>query len=225
MVSRLPRFALSVVCLAAVAGCGGEEGSSPAPTPPPPPSATSFSVTPCLNQIVPGTGSTVAGLVVPDTVTINLNAPSGFPNGRRLEDPVIDLTFAAIFLNLDVHPVDTLVKLPLNPATNDRPFRADFPYLALPQGNPPLSGSDTATSFSFVDQPLSAYTRVDRMGMPAISPALVGGPLKNPFNDKDPANDAAGEFVAEFTTQLELLHNGLRDDLVAAGFTPCSIPR
>lgn len=225
MVSRLPRFALSVVCLAAVAGCGGEEGSSPAPTPPPPPSATSFSVTPCLNQIVPGTGSTVAGLVVPDTVTINLNAPSGFPNGRRLEDPVIDLTFAVIFLNLDVHPVDTLVKLPLNPATNDRPFRADFPYLALPQGNPPLSGSDTATSFSFVDQPLSAYTRVDRMGMPAISPALVGGPLKNPFNDKDPANDAAGEFVAEFTTQLELLHNGLRDDLVAAGFTPCSIPR
>lgn len=224
MVSRLPRFALSVVCLAAVVGCGGEEGSSPAPTPPPP-SATSFSVTPCLNQIVPGTGSTVAGLVVPDTVTINLNAPSGFPNGRRLEDPVIDLTFAVIFLNLDVHPVDTLVKLPLNPATNDRPFRADFPYLALPQGNPPLSGSDTATSFSFVDQPLSAYTRVDRMGMPAISPALVGGPLKNPFNDKDPANDAAGEFVAEFTTQLELLHNGLRDDLVAAGFTPCSIPR
>lgn len=225
MVSRLSRFALSVVCLAAVAGCGGEEGSSPAPTTPPPPSATSFSVTPCLNQIVPGTGSTVAGLVVPDTVTINLNAPSGFPNGRRLEDPVIDLTFAVIFLNLDVHPVDTLVKLPLNPATNDRPFRADFPYLALPQGNPPLSGSDTATSFSFVDQPLSAYTRVDRMGMPAISPALVGGPLKNPFNDKDPANDAAGEFVGEFTTQLELLHNGLRDDLVAAGFTPCSIPR
>lgn len=225
MVSRLPSIALSVICLAAVAGCGGEDGSAPPPTTPPPPSATSFSVTPCLNQIVPGTGSTVAGLVVPDTVTINLNAPSGFPNGRRLEDPVIDLTFAVIFLNLDVHPVDTLVKLPLNPATNDRPFRADFPYLALPQGNPPLSGSDTATNFSFVDQPLSAYTRVDRMGMPAISPALVGGPLKNPFNDKDPANDAAGEFVGEFTTQLELLHNGLRDDLVAAGFTPCSIPR
>lgn len=225
MVSRLPKFALSVVCLVAVTGCGGEDGSAPALSPAPPPSTTSFSVTPCLNQIVPGTGSTVAGLVVPDTVTVNLNAPSGFPNGRRLEDPVIDLTFAVIFLNLDVHPVDTLVKLPLNPATNDRPFRADFPYLALPQGNPPLSGSDTATSFSFVDQPLSAYTRVDRMGMPAISPALVGAAMRNTFNDKDPVNDAAGEFVVEFTTQLELLHNGLRDDLVAAGFTPCSIPR
>ena len=216
---------IGTAMLATLAGCGGGGEGAPAPAPSPPPSATSFSVTPCLNQIVPGTGSTVAGLVVPDTITINLNAASGFPNGRRLEDPVIDLTFAVIFLNLDVHPVDTLVKLPLNPATNDRPFRADFPYLALPQGNPPLSGSDTATAFNFVDQPLSAYTRVDRMGMPAISPALVGGPLKNPFNDRDPVNDEAGEFVPEFIAQLELLHNGLRDDLVAAGFTPCSIPR
>lgn len=216
---------IGTLLLATLAGCGGEEGGAPEPAPSPPPSATSFSVTPCLNQIVPGTGSTVAGLVVPDTVTINLNAPSGFPNGRRLEDPVIDVTFAALFLDLDVHPADTLVKLPLNPPANDRPFRADFPYLALPQGNPPLSGSDTATAFSFVNQPLSAYVRVDRMGMPAVSPALVGGPLKNPFNDKDPSNDAAGEFVSEFTTQLELLHNGLRDDLVAAGFTPCSIPK
>ena len=221
----IAQLIIGTVMVATLTGCGGEEGGSPEPAASPPPSTTSFSVTPCLNQIVPGTGSTVAGLVVPDTLSVNLSAPSGFPNGRRLEDPVIDITFAVIFLNLDVHAVDTLVKLPLNPASNDRPFRADFPYLAPPQGNPPLSGSDTATAFNFVDQPLSAYTRVDRMGKPAIAPALVGGPLKNPFNDKDPANDAAGEFVGEFTTQLELLHNGLRDDLVAAGFTPCSIPR
>jgi hypothetical protein len=230
MADRMTRAALAAVCLTAliaVPGCGSG-GPNTAPDPgatTPPPTGTGFSVTSCLNQIVPGTGATVASLVVPDTVTVDLSKPSGFPNGRRLEDPVIDLTLAVLFLNLDVHPVDTLFRLPLNPPANDRPFRVDFPYLAPPQGNPPLSGSDTATSFNFVDQPPSAFTRVDRMGMPAVSPALVGGPLKNPFNDKDPVNDAAGEFVPEFVDQLERLHLGLRDDLIAAGLTPCSIPK
>ena len=181
-------------------------------------------MTPCLNQIVPGTGSTVAGLIVPDTITVDLTKTSAFPNGRRLQDPVIDITLAALFLNLDVHPADTLVKLPLNPPANDRPFRADFPYLALPQGNPPLSGSDTATSFAFVDQPVSAYVRVDRTGMPAVSPALVGGPMKNPFNDADPVDDASGKFVPELTSELKKLTDVLYDDFRAAGLTPCAIP-
>lgn len=216
------RLVLPTALALVLAGCGGED--APQPTPSPPPSTTSFSVTPCLNQIVPGTGSTVAGLIVPDTITVDLSKPSGFPNGRRLRDPVIDITLAAIFLNLDVHPADTLVKLPLNPPTNDRPFRADFPYLALPQGTPPLSGSDTATSFAFVDQPASAYVRVDRTGMPAVSAALVGGPLKNPFNDADPVDDATGQFVPELSAQLKLLADVLVDDLKAAGLTPCAIP-
>ncbi|MCL4671406.1 MAG: DUF4331 family protein [Sphingomonadaceae bacterium] len=208
----------------ALSACGGE-GDAPAPTPSPPASTTSFSVTPCLNQIVPGTGSTVAGLIVPDTITVDLNKASGFPNGRRLQDPVIDITLAVIFLDLDVHAPDTLVKLPLNPPANDRPFRADFPYLALPQGNPPLSGSDTATSFAFVDQPASAFVRVDRTGMPAVSAALIGGPLKNPYNDDDPVDDAAGTYVPELQAQLKLLTDGLFDDLRAAGLTPCAIPQ
>lgn len=209
----------------ALAACGGGENeTTPTPTPTPPPSTTSFSVTPCLNQIVPGTGSTVAGLIVPDTITVNLAAPSGFPNGRRLEDPVVDLTLAVIFLDLDVHAPDTLFRLPLNPPANDRPFRSTFPYLAPPQGNPPLSGSDTATRFAFIDQPASAYVRVDRTGMPAVSPALIGGPLKNPYNDADPVDDAAGTFVPELSAQLKVLTDALYDDIQAAGLTPCAIP-
>lgn len=207
----------------ALAACGGE-GNAPTPTASPPPSTTSFSVTPCLNQMVPGTGSTVAGLIVPDTITVDLSKPSGFPNGRRLQDPVIDITLAAIFLDLDVHAPDTLVRLPLNPPANDRPFRADFPYLALPQGSPPLSGSDTATSFAFVDQPPSAYVRVDRTGMPAVSPALIGGPLKNAYNDDDPVDDASGKFVPELSSELKKLTDVLYDDFRAAGLTPCAIP-
>ena len=74
---------------------------TPAPGPAPTPAPTGFNVQACLDQVIPGTGgTTVAGAVIPDTLTLNLAAPSGFPNGRRLEDPVIDVTLAVIFLNL-----------------------------------------------------------------------------------------------------------------------------
>lgn len=221
LTAAAPSLALALL----FSGCGGDGSPAPTPTPTPAATATTFSVTPCLNQIVPGTGTTVAGLVVPDTITVNLSQPSGFPNGRRLEDPVVDVTLAAIFLDLDVHSPLTLFNLPLNPPANDRPFRATFPYLAPPQGNPPLSGSDTATGFAFAEQPASAFVRVDRQGMPAVSPALIGGPLKNPYNDADPVDDAAGRFVPELQAQLEILANALVDDLKAAGLTPCAIPR
>ena len=54
--------------------------------------------------------------------------PSGFPNGRRLEDEVVDITLAVVLLDLSVHSVTDLVGL--NPTANDRPFPVTFPYLA-----------------------------------------------------------------------------------------------
>lgn len=220
----LTRSAAPLALLATLASCGGGGSGTPTPTATGTPTATTFSVTPCLNQTVPGTGTTVAGLVVPDTITVNLRQPSGFPNGRRLEDPVIDVTLAVLFLDLRVHSPLTFFNLPLNPPANDRPFRNEFPYLAPPQGNPPLSGSDTVTNFAFVDRPFSDFVRVDRQGMPAVSPALIGGPLKNPYNDADPVDDAAGDFVPELQAQLTALANVLVDDIRAAGLTPCAIP-
>ena len=227
MAERTRTFAVSTAALAlalALAGCNGGGTPDPVATPTPTPVASSFSVTPCLNQTVPGTGTTVAGLVVPDTITVNLAAPSGFPNGRRLQDPVVDVTLAVLFLDLSVHSPLTFFNVPVNPPANDRAFRADFPYLAPPQGNPPLSGSDTVTNFAFVDQPASAFVRVDRQGMPAVSPALIGGPLKNPYNDADPVDDAAGTFVPELQAQLKRLADVLVDDIKALGLTPCAIP-
>jgi hypothetical protein len=217
--------AVSLTLALALAGCNGGGTSDPVATPSPgPTTATGFSVTSCLNQTVPGTGTTVAGLVVPDTITVNLAAPSGFPNGRRLQDPVVDVTLAVLFLDLSVHSPLTFFNVPVNPPANDRAFRADFPYLAPPQGNPPLSGSDTVTNFDFVNQPASAFVRVDRQGMPAVSPALIGGPLKNPYNDADPVDDADGDFVPELAAQLKILTDVLVDDLRALGLTPCATP-
>lgn len=218
---RLLAIALPLPLALMLGSCGGED----APVAPPPGTAKVVSVTPCLEQIVPGTGKRVVDLVVPDTITVDLSKPSGFPNGRRLQDPVIDITLAVIFLDMTKHGPSTFVNLPLNPPSNDRPFRTQFPYLALPQGTPPLSGSDTATSFDFLDAPKSEYVRVDRGGMPAVSPALVAPSRRNEYNDAGPAEDAAFVFASELSSQLQLLQEALLDDFAAAGLTSCAAVR
>lgn len=104
-------------------------------------------VLPCALQRVGGpTGPTVLSLVVPDTLQIDTTAASGFPNGRRLADPVIDVTLAIILLDLSVagqsaatfatlNDPDGAGPMPprgLNPARNDLDegeFLPTFPYL------------------------------------------------------------------------------------------------
>ncbi len=225
-------LALSVI----LAGCGDSNNApapittapaptpTPAPAPAPTPTPTGFNVQPCFDQVIPGTGgTTVAGAVVPDTLTLNLAAASGFPNGRRLADPVIDVTLAIIFLDLRVHSPLTFANIPLNPGSNDVPFRAGFPFLAPPQGNPPLSGT-SGTTFNFNNAPVAAFTRVDRMGMPAVSTALIGSAVKTAYNDANPADDATGRFVPELASTLTGLTNALADDLTALRLTPCARP-
>ncbi|WP_260482307.1 DUF4331 domain-containing protein [Sphingomicrobium flavum] len=178
-------------------------------------------VTPCLNQAIPGTGVTVAEAVVPDTLTIDYRSPSGFPNGRALTDPVIDVTLAVIFLDLATHSPATFAGLPLNPAANDVSFRSVFPYLATAQGTPPMASAD-GTLFTFDSSPDSAYVRVDRMGMPAVSTALIPTDVKIEYNDASPGDDAEGIFVDDIRTVLTALTQALADDLEGAGLTPCA---
>lgn len=71
-------------------------------------------------------------VIIPDTIKYDPNAPTGYPNGRALTDQVVDLTLAAVMLDLDVHGLTTFAELPLNPPENDVPFGAEFPYLAPP---------------------------------------------------------------------------------------------
>jgi hypothetical protein len=81
-----------------------------------------------------------APLIIPDVISIDISQPAGFPNGRLLADPVIDVTFALVLLDLssttgcDGGPCTalTLAGLPLNPPANDLAFTGVFPYL-----NPP----------------------------------------------------------------------------------------
>ncbi len=86
---------------------------------------------PCLSQEIVQS-STVAELVIPDTITIDAAQPGVFPNGRELDVGVIDRTLAMLLLDLAFHPVDALAAIPLNPTSNDVEFLSDFPYLAEP---------------------------------------------------------------------------------------------
>ena len=226
-------LAPALAMTAALAACGSNEPQTntivvppvavaPAPTPTPPP-PTSFDVGPCLNQIVVP-GRTVANLVVPDLVRLDLNQPAGFPNGRRFEDPVVDVTLAVIFLDLSRHPATTFAALPVNPNRFDQPLTGTFPFLAAPLGAPPTSGG-AGTNFTFRSDLPSAYTRVDRAGMPAVATALVSGnPAKNSYNDDTPAIDATGKWVPELSNILTILTNALADDFGRLGLSICARP-
>lgn len=223
MRKTLPVIAVSASL--ALAGCGGG-GSSSTPVATAPVTGTqtptSFDVTPCLSQEV-APGVSVASLVVPDTLKIDLSKPAGFPNGRLLSDPVIDVTLAVIFLDLTKQGADTFAKIPLDPYGNDVPLLTGFPYFGLPQGNPTLADT-TGTNFNFRTNAAGDYVRVDRMGMPAVSTALISAPNKAAYNDDNPAQDATNKWVNELTSTLRGLTNALADDLTALKLTPCAKP-
>jgi len=218
------RLALAILALPFLtAACGGGGGGGSATTvTTPAPLPTSFNVQPCLDQVATP-GFTVANLVIPDTLKLDLSKPTGFPNGRRLTDPVIDITLAYIFIDLTKHSPMALANLPLDPPANDVPFRADFPYLAPPQGNPPgLTPGPAGATYNFRTDPPEMYVRVDRMGMPAVATALIGTSAKSEYNDDNPSDDATRKYVSEIQNDLTGLTNALADDFVALGFQLCA---
>jgi hypothetical protein len=187
--------------------------------PPPVVAAAPVDVTPCLNQVV-YEGRTAAQLVVPDVLQLDMNQPSGFPNGRTLKDPVIDLTLAVLFLDLKSQPVTTFANLPLDPTTTGVPEPATFPYLSPATGGAPAPGG--GSGFVFRTDPASAYKRVDRMGMPAVSTALIASASKSAYNDDNPAIDATGKWVPTIKTDLTALTTELIGQFRSLGLKPCA---
>ena len=86
----------------------------------------------CVRQAVP--------MVVPDVLRLALASPDGFPNGRRLEDSVVDRIIAIALLDIgtpgdcqgNACTIDSFVQIPINPTANELAFQPDFPYLAPP---------------------------------------------------------------------------------------------
>jgi hypothetical protein len=73
-------------------------------------------------------------LILPDTIKYDPAQPTGYPNGRALTDRVVDITLAAVLLDLGTpgQTITTFADIPLNPGENDVPFQDEFPYLAAP---------------------------------------------------------------------------------------------
>jgi hypothetical protein len=74
--------------------------------------------------------------------------------------------------------------------------------------------------FAFASDEPSAYTRVDRAGMPAINTAVIAS--KDDYNQAGPKDDANGDFVPEITDIITVFHDALDDDLTALMLTPCA---
>lgn len=236
---RQPLLALALSSLLLTPGCSGGEstGSSPvatAPTPAPTPTPTtaSIDVLPCVQQVIPSDlnrtppGTRVIDLIVPDTVSIWPDLTIGFPNGRRLSDPVIDITLGIALLDIDApgQNAASFASIPLNPIASERPPRPDFPFAALPHGNPTLDPG-TGTNFRFDLSPISEYVQVDRAGMPAVATALILGPRKNAYNDSNAQADTANTFTFDLLEGLRVFSQPLQDDIRARGLVPCAVPR
>jgi hypothetical protein len=216
---KLSKITVPLVSAIALAGCGGGGGGSSPPTPPVA-TVAAVDVSPCLNQVV-FEGRTVAQLVVPDVLQLDMNQPSGFPNGRGLKDPVVDITLAVLFLDLKSESAATFANLPLDPSTTGVPEPATFPYLSPAQGtSAPPSG--VGSGFVFRTDAPTAYTRVDRMGMPAVATALIDATHKTPYNDDSPAIDATGKWVPQIKTDLTGLATELVGQLRSLGLKTCA---
>jgi hypothetical protein len=94
----------------------------------------------CVTQEV-AAGVTVGDLVIPDQLKLDPGTPSGFPNGRDFDDPVIDVTLAVVLLDLGgvcgagTCGAGTLAGLPLNPPVLD--------HVPVPGRSPPaVAGPD-----------------------------------------------------------------------------------
>ena len=97
---------------------------------------------------VPGLTQIGSSPVPADTLKVNLGVPpsgspnrfgvlagdtAGFPNGRRLSDDVVDIELRVIAGALLTHEQGGK-QIPLGDGVdvNDKPFRGEFPYVALP---------------------------------------------------------------------------------------------
>jgi hypothetical protein len=111
---------------------------------------------------------------------------------------------------------DTMTRLILLSAALLGACSADTDDLAAP-----FEAAEQSSRFVFATDPVSAYTRVDRAGMPAVNTALIAS--KDAYNAADPIDDINGDYVPEIIASLAFLHTALDDDLAALSLTPCTV--
>jgi len=235
-ISKLPKLALvaAMLSLAACGGSGGTRAADPVvtPAPTPTPTTTTLDVLPCIQQAIPADlgrlppGFRVIDLIIPDTVTIFPDRTVGFPNGRLLSDPVVDITLGVILLDLKApgQNAASFSSIPLNPPQATKPPLADFPFANTPNGNPPIDPG-TGTNFVFDSAPMSDYVQVDRMGMPAVATSIIVSARKTAYSDGNVRLDTANTFAFDLIEGLRVFSEPLQDDIAARGLKSCAVRR
>lgn len=87
--------------------------------------------------------------------------------------------------------------------------------------------AEDPTVFKFRSDPIGAYLKVDRMGGPATTTALLmpgaaGGARRQQANLTEPKDD--GQYAAEYISTLRTLHFELGPALQALGLAACGVP-
>src|SRR5439155_15427188 len=89
----------------------------------------------------------VASALIPDVVTIDLSKPVQFPNGRRLQDDVIDTELGVVLNRGGSRGISDGIN------ANDKAFLSAFPYLAEPNV---AAGGAAAAGPAAVSPPIGA---------------------------------------------------------------------
>ncbi|TDU31243.1 hypothetical protein DFR24_0607 [Panacagrimonas perspica] len=87
-------------------------------------------------------------------------------------------------------------------------------------------GAPELTGFDFRSDPIPDFDRVDRMGGPATTTALLtpgptGGARRQVANATDPADDS--QYAAEYITAIKRYHYHLGPALAATGLATCGV--
>jgi hypothetical protein len=97
---------------------------------------------------VPAAG--VAAALIPDIVTIDFASPVAFPNGRRLQDDVIDAALGIVLNRGGAAGISDGI------GANDKAFLDAFPFLAAPHQAPPPGAPATGSGLASQDDGFNA---------------------------------------------------------------------
>lgn len=116
----------------------------------------------------------VAGALIPDVVTIDFSKDVAFPNGRRLQDDVIDAALGIVLNRGGAKGVPDAIN------ANDKAFLGSFPFLAEPfqaaQGTPTATAAASGTAMPVPPKTGSAGLTDDGSGL-GWQLTLAGGAL------------------------------------------------
>lgn len=115
------------------------------------------------------TADQLAGALIPDIVTIDFSKPVQFPNGRRLQDDVIDVALGLVLNRGGASGVADGI------AANDKVFGGSFPYLAEPHAATPAAARLPSTgSGGFLNEEGTAWALSATLLLLALSLAGLG---------------------------------------------------